>query len=187
MDSTFLKSKFDAGLSYADYLATDPARAENWNVVYTRCELSTAQRKLLDGFARDMNVLCVSGIWCGDCAQQGPLIERIAEACDKIRLRWLDRDEHMDLTEQLKINQGLRVPVCVFMAEDCEYVSSYGDRTLTRYRSLAARKLGGACPLPGAPLPDDELKATQQEWLNEFERVQLLLRISPRLRQKHGD
>jgi len=26
-----------------------------------------------------------------------------------------------------------------------------------------------------------------QDWLNEFERVQWLLRLSPRLRQKHGD
>jgi hypothetical protein len=25
------------------------------------------------------------------------------------------------------------------------------------------------------------------EWLGEFERAQLILRLSPRLRQKHGD
>ena len=29
--------------------------------------------------------------------------------------------------------------------------------------------------------------AVLQEWLNEFERVQWMLRLSPRLRQKHGD
>jgi hypothetical protein len=34
---------------------------------------------------------------------------------------------------------------------------------------------------------DDELAATLQDWLNEFERVQLLLRLSGRLRQKHDD
>jgi len=33
----------------------------------------------------------------------------------------------------------------------------------------------------------DELNATLQDWLNEFERVQLLLRLSTRLRQIHGD
>jgi hypothetical protein len=31
------------------------------------------------------------------------------------------------------------------------------------------------------------MAATLQEWLNEFERIQLMLRISPRLRQKYGD
>jgi hypothetical protein len=187
MNAQYLKTKFEAGLSYQHYLATDPGKAANWNSIYDRGALSAVQQKLLDGFTRDMKVLCISGIWCGDCAQQCPLIARIAEASPRIELRWLDRDAYLDLTKQVMINQGLRVPVVIFMAEDCEYVSSYGDRTLTRYRSLAARQLGGACPLPGAPLPDDELKATQQDWLDEFERVNLLLRLSTRLRQKHGD
>jgi hypothetical protein len=35
--------------------------------------------------------------------------------------------------------------------------------------------------------PDDALAAVAAEWLAEFERVQLILRLSPRLRQKHGD
>jgi hypothetical protein len=79
------------------------------------------------------------------------------------------------------------VPVVIFMAEDYHPVSVYGDRTLTRYRALAARRLGAACPLPGAPPADDELAATLQDWLDEFERIELLLRLSSRLRQKHGD
>jgi hypothetical protein len=52
---------------------------------------------------------------------------------------------------------------------------------------MAARQLGPSCPLPGAALPADEAAATLQAWLDEFERVQLILRLSARLRQKHGD
>jgi hypothetical protein len=33
----------------------------------------------------------------------------------------------------------------------------------------------------------DESAEVLQEWLNEFERVQWMLRLSTRLRQKHGD
>jgi hypothetical protein len=37
-------------------------------------------------------------------------------------------------------------------------------------------------------VPDaEETAATLQDWLDEFERVQLMLRLSTRLRQKHGD
>ena len=75
----------------------------------------------------------------------------------------------------------------VFMAEDYEPVSIFGDRTLSRYRAMAAKQLGGACPLPGAAVPSDELDATLQDWLDEFERIQLMLRTSSRLRAKHGD
>jgi thiol-disulfide isomerase/thioredoxin len=187
MNAQFLKSRFEAGLPYADYLATDADKAANWNTIYEQIALTDAQRTLIEGFARSMNVLCLSGIWCGDCAQQGPLIQRIAEANTRIRLRWVDRDEQPELAEQLKVNAGLRVPMLVFTAEDFEPVSVFGDRTLSRYRSIASRQLGGACPLPGAPVPDDELKSTLQDWLDEFERVHLLLRLSGRLRQKHGD
>ena len=34
---------------------------------------------------------------------------------------------------------------------------------------------------------DPLLVQVTQDWLNEFERVQWLLRLSPRLRQRHGD
>ncbi len=187
MNATYLSKKFEAALPWAEYLATDGAKAAPWKQIYEQVELDSEQRRLVEGFVRRMNALCVSGIWCGDCVQQGPLIYRIAEANDRIDLRFVDRDEHLDLAEQLKFNAGLRVPVVVFMAEDGEPVSVKGDRTLARYRALAARKLGASCPLPGAPVPDDELRATLADWLDEFERVHLLLRLSARLRQKHGD
>lgn len=189
MDATYLKQKHDAGLSYADYLDTGkPEQKENWIKIYDQVALTDAQRSLVSGFTRKMHVIGLSGIWCGDCVQQGPLIERIAEAnASMIDLRWVDRDEHGDLQEQVRINAGNRVPVLVFCAEDYEFVSWLGDRTLTRYRAMARKQLAGACPLPGAPVPDDELAGTLQDWLDEFERVQLILRLSGRLREKHGD
>ncbi|MHC4989968.1 MAG: thioredoxin family protein [Planctomycetota bacterium] len=187
MNANYLKSKHDAGLDYPGYLATDATRADSWNRIYEQTTLQPEQRQLLEGFVREIKALCISGIWCGDCVQQGPLIQRIAEVNPQIDLRWIDRDEHADLAEQLKINAGLRVPVLIFMAEDYEPVSIFGDRTLSRYRAMAANQLGGACPLPGAPVPPDELDATLQDWLDEFERVHLLLRLSGRLRQKYAD
>lgn len=187
MNAQFLKSKFEQGLTYRDYLASDPAKAEPWNSIYEQVSLTDVQQALIERFTRDMPVLISSGIWCGDCAQQCPLLERIAEANSRIKLRYLDRDTHMDLAEQIMICEGLRVPTVIFMAEDFEPVSILGDRTLTRYRAIAARQLGASCPLPGAPVPEGELAGTLQDWLDEFERVQLLLRLSGRLREKHGD
>jgi len=189
MDAAYLAKKHQAGLPYAQYVATGtPQQQENWQRVYEQARLTDAQAKLVGSFVRKINVIGLSGVWCGDCAQQCPLIQRIAEANpQKIDLRWLDRDEHMDLQEKVKINGGLRVPVVLFCAEDYELVCWFGDRTLNRYRALARKLLGAACPLPGAPVPQDELNATLQDWVDQFERVHLLLRLSGRLRQKYGD
>ena len=187
LDAAFMARKHAAGLSYEDYLASDPERAPRWQEIHERVALDQRQRELVAGFTREMKVLCLSGTWCGDCVVQGPMFARIAEANALIDLRWLDRDEHADLAEQVMINAGNRVPTLLFCAEDFELVGYLGDRTLTRYRAIAAQQLGAACPLPGAHVPEDELAATVDDWLDEFERVQLLLRLSPRLRQKHGD
>ena len=189
LDPEFLQARFQAAESYEDHLARGTeAQRQAWDAIYQRARLSDAQRELLAGFVRELAVLVVSGVWCGDCAQQCPLIQRIAEANpDKIRLRFADRDAHAELAERVKINGGRRVPVAIFMSEDFHFCSLLGDRTLSRYRAVAGRQLGPACPLPGAPVPDDELAATLADWLGEFERVHLMLRLSPRLREKHGD
>ena len=184
----FLGAKFAAGLSWADYLATGkPAQQQSWQAIYDQVTLSDSQRTVLSDFKRDMHVICLSGIWCGDCVQQGPLLQRIAEGSERITLVWLDRDQHKDLSDLVRINQGGRVPTVLFLAEDDEFIGLYGDRTLTRYRALAESQLGPSCPLPGAPVPTEMLLATMQDWLDEFERLSLMLRLSARLRQKHND
>jgi thiol-disulfide isomerase/thioredoxin len=187
IEREFFETVFARAKPYAAYLASDPARAGGWQAVYDRVALSEMQRSLLASFTRHMPVLVVSGTWCGDCVQQGPLIARIAEACPMIDLRWVDRDQESEFSSRVRICGGGRVPTVVFAADDGEVCSILGDRTLARYRGLARRQLGASCELPWAEIPADETAAVMQEWLNEFERVQWMLRLSPRLRQKHGD
>lgn len=184
-----LTDLFRAAHSYDQYVAAGkPNEIENWRAFHARVALTTNQQSLIAGFNRQINVLCLSGTWCGDCVQQVPFIDHIQRACPaRISARFLERDAHKDFSDALKICGGNRVPVTIFLNEDLEFVSLFGDRTLHRYRALAAKHLGGACPIPGAPVPADEITAQLQDWVDEFERVNLLLRLSSKLRQRHGD
>jgi hypothetical protein len=192
----YLQAKHAAGHAYADYVATgNDAQREGWQRIYDQVELNDDQKKLLGDFCRQIKVIVVSGVWCGDCVRQGPMIQKIAEAAGasggagggKVDLKWVDRDEHLDLQEKVKVCGGNRVPVVIFAAEDFELVGYAGDKLLSRYRIAAAQALGANCPLPGAPVPQEELDAEVQDWVDEFERVHLLLRLSGRLRKKHND
>jgi hypothetical protein len=194
LDTAFVSKKFAAALPFDQYVASGtPDQQENWRRIHQRIILSPAQSQLIKGFQRRMNVLVSSGLWCGDCAHQCPMLAHIAAAAGPITptsgidLRFLNRDAHMDLADQVKICGGNRVPTVIFLSEDCDFISLLGDKTLTRLRSKAAKALGQFCPLPGEELPQDELGQTLQEWLDEHERVQLTLRLSTRLREKHGD
>ena len=188
LETECLEKAFGGGLGYAEYVGAGTAEQQSrWRGVYEACGLSGQQKELLGGFVREMKVLVVSGIWCGDCVEQGPLLARIAEASAKIDLRFVERDLVPDLCGSLTINGGQRVPVVLFGAEDYALCGCYGDRVLSRYRRIAEQQLGAACST-GLFVPEAEaMGADLQCWLDEFERIQLMLRTSTRLRQKHGD
>ncbi len=187
LDRVQLERFFTRAKPFEAYIASDPSRAPHWWQVHARAQLSSDQIGLLKGFTREMKVLCLSGTWCGDCAQQVPLLHRIAQESGRIHFRCIDRGEVGPWSDQLTICGGTRVPVVIFMAEDFEVCAVLGDCTLSRYRGAASRKLGSACEVVWAKNSDEELAATLADWLNEFERVQWMLRLSPRLRAIHND
>ncbi len=180
---------FDEALPYTAFLDrhATPAQRSRWDASHARVRLATDQAALLGGFVRRMPVLCLCGAWCGDCINQCPAFDHFARASSAVDLRFLDRDARPEVRDALAINGGQRVPVVVFLSEDGHEVARYGERTLSVYRTLAADRLGAACPTGLVPPPEDALARANGEWLDEFERAQLILRLSPRLRQRHGD
>ncbi len=183
-----LYEHFQAALPYAEFMARhgNATYDARWRRTFEQVQLTPAQRELLSRFRREMPVLVLAGAWCGDCSGQCPIFDRFAEAAPVIRVRYLDRDAFPDAQRQLQINGGDRVPVAVFFSEDGYEVARYGERTLSRYRALAAQQAGESCA-SGIVSGDPLLAQVTQDWLDEFERVQWILRLSPRLRQKHGD
>jgi len=180
---------FEEAMPYAAFLDryAKPAQRPRWDAMHARVSLTAIQSALLQGFVRRMPVLCLCGAWCGDCINQCPAFDHFARASTSIDLRFLDRDARPEVREALAVNGGHRVPVLVFLSEDGHEVSRYGERTLSVYRKLAADQLGPACPTGLVPPSEDAQALALAEWLNEFERAQLILRLSPRLRQIHND
>jgi len=180
--------EFHKGQYYDDFLdryATGEQRTR-WDTTFERIVLTDAQKELLGSFKREMKVLVLAGTWCGDCVEQCPIFARFAEATDTIGLRFFDRDDQPVMAKALQICGAARVPAVMFLSEDDYPCSRFGDRTLSKYRKMAAELTGAACPT-GLGRDDGLTAAVVQEWLDEFERIQLMLRTSGRLRQKHGD
>jgi len=180
---------FSSALSMTDFLKKfgSPAHRERWKATFDAVKLTDAQKQLLGSFTRQTNVMVLAGAWCGDCSGQCPIFDRFAEAAPVISVRYLDNAEHPDVQQELSINGGKRVPVVVFFSEDGYEVMRYGERTLSRYRQMMRDFAGDSCPTGIAMSGDPLLAQVTQDWLNEFERVQWLLRLSARLRQLHGD
>jgi thiol-disulfide isomerase/thioredoxin len=182
-------AKFEVGLSYSEFLAQfgTEEQQSRWAAVHGQVSLSDSQRELLGGFVREMKVLVTAGAWCGDCVNQCPIFEHFAAANPRIQIRYFDRDAHQDLSNELSICGGARVPSLVFLSEDGFVCGRAGDRTLAKYRDMAANQLGAACPSGIGGAEQSLLDQVTQDWLDEFERIQLMLRLSGRLRTLHGD
>src|ERR1700685_1186477 len=104
--SSYLSDQFAAGLPYDQYLRTGTDEQQRrWTQVYAAAHLTGAQTQMIGAFVRSMKILIFSGIWCGDCVEQCPLIHRIAEAnAAKIDLRFVERPRDAELVSELRIN-----------------------------------------------------------------------------------
>lgn len=180
--------EFHKGLYYEDFLDryATPEQRRRWDTAFEHFVLSDVQKELLRSFKREMKVLVLAGTWCGDCVEQCPIFARFAEVTDTIGLRFFDRDDQPVMAKALQICGAARVPAVMFLSEDNYPCGRSGDRTLSKYRKMAADLTGAACPT-GLARDEELAAAVVQDWLDEFERIQLMLRTSGRLRQKHGD
>jgi len=108
MKASYFSEQFASGLPYDRYLLTGTGEQQRrWSQVYDAAQLTDAQKQLVGGFVRGMKILIFSGIWCGDCVEQCPLIQRIAQAnTRKIELRFIERPKEAELAPELRINGG---------------------------------------------------------------------------------
>lgn len=182
------KEVFEEGLKFEDYIRSgSEPQLTKWSNAYERVGLTDSQRTVLEGFNRELNILVVSGIWCGDCSRQGPMLVRMAEASPRFRLRFVENDRYPDIRDELRLHGSPRVPVVLTLSEDFFEMSRFGDRTLSAYRRKANQELGPACDAGLVPPSTEELSAEVGEWVQHFERLHLMLRLSPMLRKRHND
>ncbi len=183
----FWQKYWELGSDYENYLSdSDAEKSEKWRNICERIQLTAEQGELVGGFVRKLNVLVLSGIWCGDCARQGPMLQRIKEANDAIEIRFVDNRDNPELQDELRIVGAMKVPVAVFLNEDFFELGRFGDRHAAYYRDKMETELGAACS-SGLAIPDDVLARDLADWIELFERMHAIVRLAPYYRGKYDD
>jgi glutaredoxin len=149
-------------------------------------ELEPEQVKNLQGYSREINILMYSGVWCGDCSRQGPMLKKIKNAIGKdANIRVIDREKREELQDELRIVGAVRVPMVVFLSEDFWEIGRFGDRMLTVYRAKVAREIDR--DFNAGILSPNSLMNEMSEWVNIVERMLIMLQLSPPLRRRYND
>ena len=185
----FFQKHFDSAKSYQEYLETaDPTHSSKWITNNSSRHLTEEQIGLIGSFTRRLNLLVLSGVWCGDCVRQGPLLNEIASHNSLIDLRFFESRQTMELDDELRVNGAQKVPVVVGLSEDFFELGRFGDAHLSVYRDKLSKNIGTSCD-SGLGISDstDKLKIEITEWLSWIERQQYILRLSPMLRRRYED
>jgi|TARA_B110000240_G_scaffold122545_1_gene136803 hypothetical protein len=78
--------------------------------------------------------------WCGDAAQNIPVLNKIAEATEQIDLKIVLRDEHLPLMDLFLTNGGRSIPKLIALDKDNNVIDSWGPRPTTATKMAADYK-----------------------------------------------
>lgn len=92
-------------------------------------DLDVMVRDSIRANERRMIWLVITEGWCGDAAQNVPVIEKIAAESDKIETRYILRDENIELMDQYLTCGSRSIPKLVALdAETLAVLGSWGAR-----------------------------------------------------------
>lgn len=182
MKFPFDKKRIIDGMSFQTYYnltdqlvaegkTTGPKQTEDL-AHYTKLNLSRMKRlaktaSLSDALIEKINqvkrktyFLVISEAWCGDAAQNVPLIAKATEFSSNIELKIILRDENLDIMDAFLTNGGRSIPkVIAIDAESLEVIGKWGPRP------QAAQKL--MLELKAKNAPYAEISERLQRWYIE--------------------
>lgn len=177
-----MKKYIDRSISYTEYLAlidglladgktTGPNQSESlfsyarlnrqrmWRLEKTIVlEPETAMMAAAND--RKMIWLIVTEGWCGDAAQNIPVIEKIAAESAKIETRYILRDENPDLIDGFLTNGARAIPKLIALdADTLEVLGTWGARPLKAQQLFQELKDQG--------MEKSEIMERLQRWYND--------------------
>jgi hypothetical protein len=106
--------------------------------------LNDSLREKAKNAGRKMFWLIITEGWCGDSAQNVPVIEKIAGASANIETRYVLRDENPELMDAYLTNNARSIPKLIAIdAETFEELGSWGPRPRPAMEYFYEQRAGG--------------------------------------------
>ena len=84
--------------------------------------------------------LVITEGWCGDAAQNLPVLDKIAAVTDKIDLKIVLRDENLALMDLFLTNGGRSIPKLIALDKDNNVLNTWGPRPTVATKLVADYK-----------------------------------------------
>ena len=120
---------FEKGQTFEQYRSNMTVNQSELSYVYENLQLTEEDLHFLHNLqSKKWRGIVLTADWCGDAALNVPVIQRMAEE-GQIELRFLIRDENLELMDQYLTNQTARaIPIFIFIDEAGEEIKVWGPR-----------------------------------------------------------
>ncbi|KUO67353.1 MAG: thioredoxin [Lutibacter sp. BRH_c52] len=122
-------------------------------------KISEETQNSLDKLNQEFTFLVIAEGWCGDAAQILPIINKVAEASNKINFKIVLRDENDDLMNQFLTNGSKSIPKALILDRENNLLDSWGPRP-----GIASKMVVDYKAQNGSL--DEEFKKNLQIWYN---------------------
>lgn len=129
MITTSLRTRFEAGQTFDEFLPTAERNTDLWQAVTERATVPDDAVRRVEAVPGTWHLLVVSADWCGDAVNIVPVLAGLAERAGNLDMRLVDRDDHLDLMDEHLTNGRSRsIPVVILLDEDYEERGWWGPR-----------------------------------------------------------
>ncbi|NCT10138.1 MAG: thioredoxin family protein [Flavobacteriia bacterium] len=104
--------------------------------------------------------LVITESWCGDAAQNLPVINKMAELNEKIKLKLVLRDENLELMDLFLTNNSRSIPKLIIFDSELNIINTWGPRpSIATKMAIEYKEKNGSL--------DADFKQNLQIWYNK--------------------
>jgi hypothetical protein len=143
LDSLLSQGKVTGDLqsdSLLEYTKLNMHRVHRWEKTFTP---KAALARQIAMIKKPMHWVVITEGWCGDAAQQVPVIQKLASLNPLITTHFVLRDENPDFMNLFLTNGGRSIPIWICTNEDWEFQWKWGPRPEEAAQLLKQLKAAG--------------------------------------------
>jgi len=120
-----LNQWYDKGLKPEEYMARLDKHKEGFHHIFNNFNLPADDDFFTSVKEKNLRVVALAEAWCGHCMLDIPILLRIAEKTN-MSVRFLPRDDNLELMDQYLTNGNRTIPIFIFIDEHGNEVAKWG-------------------------------------------------------------
>ena len=144
-----IANRFTNGKTFPQYLAHMQQNRELLAAITQEIHLAAEDVKFFGGLGDPIRALVISEDWCPDCALNVPVLMQIAGAAPRLEVRFVGRDDNLDVLEHAKKGDRKAIPTFLFFDAAWNLIGHWIERPVSVDARLA--EWDAAHPAPAEP------------------------------------